>query len=239
MKKKLLVLVAVTMTLTAVKGQVANSDFKPGVSRSSDSNFKPEKGQFILEAGFSPLDVEGNNINLQNGEFRVTYMTSDKLGIRLGLGLNSTSEIDDNGQTGDEWESSTNKATVISFSPGIAYYFEGTERLAPYVGVELNISSLSNNSTVEARDFKQITYNEGDLFNQFGGFVFGGFDYYFAKRLYIGAEIGFGFESRSLKNMIIETTANGKTETMEPKNKVESTSFGTRFNPSLRLGWVF
>ncbi|MDR0756796.1 MAG: outer membrane beta-barrel protein [Tannerella sp.] len=239
MKKNLLVLVAVAMTLTAVKGQVVESEIKPGVSQPAGSDFKAEKGQFILEAGFSPFEAEGNSINLQKGQIRATYMASDRIGIRLGLGLSSFSQNDDNGKTAEEWSSSTDKASMVSFSPGIAYYFDGAERLAPYVGVEVTISTVSTTSITEARDFKQITYNEGGLFNQFGGALLGGFNYYFAKHLFAGAEIGLGFESNSLKNPVIETTEEGKTATVEPKNKVDQFSIGTRFNPSIRLGWVF
>ncbi|MDR2041971.1 MAG: outer membrane beta-barrel protein [Tannerella sp.] len=226
MKKYLFVLVAVTMMLTAVKGQTGNG-------------FKPEKGSFSLEVGFSSLDTDSASISIPKGQIRGVYMVSDNLAFRLGVGIDTDSKSDDNGQTEDEWIHSTKRSTKISFTPGIAYYLSGTERLAPYLGAELLISVDSKNSITEGRNFKQIIRNEGELFNTFGIGVFSGFNYYFAKHLYAGVEVGLGIKLKSLNNTVIETTQGGSTATVEPKDKVNKTAFGTEFNPAIRLGWVF
>jgi outer membrane protein W len=226
MKKCLIVLVAVAMMPTAVKGQTGNG-------------FKAEKGGFSLEVGLSSLDTDSASISIPKGQIRAVYMVSDKLAFRLGIGVEAKSDNDDNGMTGDEWVQSTKRSTKISFTPGIAYYLSGTERLAPYLGAELLIASESKNSTTEGSNFKQIIRNEGELFNTYGIGVFSGFNYYFAKRLYAGVEVKFGVKLESLKNTVTETTTGGTTSTAEPKNKVSKTAFGTDFNPAIRLGWVF
>jgi opacity protein-like surface antigen len=229
--KKYLIVLTVAAAI-AVAGGVQECSAQNG-------SVKPEKGSFALEVGFSPFDVEGNNILLHNGEVRGIYSISDKIGIRVGLGLGASMESDDNGQSGDEWTKMTSRATRIALSPGIVYSFAGTDKLSPYIGGEIVFATLTANTTAEGRNFKTVTKNEGDLFNTFGLGVFTGFNYYFAKNLYIGVEAGLSLENRSLKNMITETTASGMTETVELKNDRSQTTIGMFATPSLRLGWVF
>jgi outer membrane protein W len=230
MKKYLIVLSVIAASAIAGSAQEA---------RAQVSGVKSEQGSFALEVGFSPFELEGNNIQLHNGQIRMIYSVSERIGIRLGLGFAATTESDDNGQSSDEWTRMTTKTNRVELSPGLVYNFDGTDRLTPYIGVEVNFSTLSANTTTEAKDFKQVTKNEGDLFNTVGLGVFSGFNYYFAKNLYIGAEAGLAFENRSLKNSIIETTTSGRTETVEPKNKRSMTGVGVIAMPSLRLGWAF
>jgi hypothetical protein len=250
MKKYLIVLAMITAYVIAGNAQESSvqessvqqgSTFRSGVLQNSTpkSSVKPEKGSLSLEVGFSPLDVEGKNVQLQNEQLRLIYSVSDKVGIRLGIGFDTHTESDDNGQPSDEWTKTTTKTSQVSFAPGIVYNFAGTERLTPYLGVEAVIATRSATTIAEAKDFKQEIRNEGDLFNTFGLGVFSGFNYYFANRLYIGAEVGLALENKSLKNTIIETTTGGRTETVEPKNTGTRTTIGTVVTPSLRLGWAF
>jgi outer membrane protein W len=228
MKKYLLVLAAFAVTATTVN-----------VNGQESGSLKQKAKSYALEVGFSPFALEGDNIYLQNGQVRAIYAVSDKLGIRLGLGFSAVSSSDDNGLTGDAWEQRSDKSTGFKVSPGLVYSLAGTSRLTPYVGVELNFGTTMNTATIEGRDFKQVVRNDGEVFNTIGLGVFSGFNYYLAKNLYAGAEIGIEFESKSLRNTVTETTTSGTTETSEPKNKVSNTAFGTVFNPSIRLGWVF
>jgi hypothetical protein len=225
MKKYLIVLAMITGSVIAGNAQ--------------ENSVKPEQGNLSLEVGFSPLDVEGKNVQLQNEQLRLIYLISDRVGIRLGIGFGTNTESDDNGQPNDEWTKTTTKTSQVAFSPGIVYNFAGTERLTPYLGVEAVIATSSANTIAEAKDFKQEIRNEGDLFNTFAIGVFSGFNYYFAGKLYIGAEVGFALENKSLKNTIIETTSGGRTETVEPKNTGIRTTVGMTVTPSLRLGWAF
>jgi hypothetical protein len=234
MKKYLLVCVAAAMTLTAVKGQTGES-----VKESPKESFKPKKGSIALEAGFSPFAVDGNNIYLQQGQIRAVYTVSEKIGIRLGLGFNTVSASDDNGQVGDAWQSETKNSSAISFSPGLVYSLSGTEKLTPYFGAELVFATSSNTSITEGRNSKTIVRNDGEIFNTIGVGVFSGFNYYFAKNLYAGVELGIEIDNRSLKNMVTETTTSATTETIELKNEVRVTTVETVFNPAIRLGWVF
>ncbi|MDR1408658.1 MAG: porin family protein [Tannerella sp.] len=210
-------------------------------SSAQDGSVKPGKGSFSLEAGFSPFSVTGENIQLHGGQIRAIYSVTDKVGIRLGLGFGVEMVSNDNGQSGDDWRKTTGNFSNISFTPGIIYNFSGTDRLTPYIGGELIFATSSANDVEESRDSKTVTRNlsEDGLFNTFGLGLFSGFNYYLARNLYAGAELGLSLKSYSLKNTVIEATNNGQTQTMEPKDKASLTSLGTVCTPAIRLGWVF
>jgi outer membrane protein W len=209
------------------------------ITSNAQDSVKPGKGSFSLEAGFSPFSTEGENIQLHGGQIRAIYSVTDKIGVRLGLGFNVTSESNDNGQNREYWAKETNSFSSISFTPGIIYSFSGTDKLTPYIGGEVIFATSSANKVEESDDSKTVTRNDGGLFNTLGLGLFSGFNYYFARNLYVGAEIGLSLESYSLKNTVIEATSGGQTQTMEPKDKASLTSLGTVCTPAIRLGWVF
>ncbi|MDR1258940.1 MAG: porin family protein [Tannerellaceae bacterium] len=225
MKKYLIVSALVAVSMTAGMAQ--------------ESSFKPGAGSLTLEVGFSPFNVDGDNIQLSDGQIRGIYSVTDNIGFRLGLGVGMISESNDNAMTEDDWQQITSSTSRISLSPGIIYNFGGTDRLTPYIGAELNFATMSAKMTIESKNSKSIIKNGGDMFSTIGLGVFSGFNYYFARNLYIGAEAGLAFESRSLKNMVTETTANGVTTTDEPKDSNSQTVIGMIALPTLRLGWTF
>jgi hypothetical protein len=202
-------------------------------------SIKPGKGAFLLETGIAPFSEEGS-IQLQEGQIKAVYMTSDKVGFRIGLGFNSLSASEDNGLKDDEKATAKVSASQISFTPGLVRYFSGTEKLSPYIGAELILASESNRTTVEAQDYKQVIKNEGGPVNTFGLGVFSGFNYYFAKTLYVGVEINIALQSKSLKHSTTETTIDGDKETTDPsKDKIKYMEFKTACNPLIRVGWSF
>ncbi|MDR0414358.1 MAG: hypothetical protein LBH84_02975 [Prevotellaceae bacterium] len=202
-------------------------------------SIKPEKGAFLLEAGIAPFAEEGS-IQLQEGQLKAVYMTSDKVGLRIGLGFNSTSASEDNGLKGDEKAKAKTSASEISFTPGLIRYFSGAEKLSPYIGAELILATESNRATMEAEDYKLVIKNDGGLMNTVGLGVFSGFNYYFAKTLYVGAEINISLRSKSLKHSSTETTIDGDKEKSDPpKDKVKYSEFKTTCSPLIRLGWSF
>ena len=206
----------------------------------SAQEFKPQAGSFMLETGFSPFSTSGENIHLQGGEIRAIYLPSDNLGIRLGVGFGSYTDKNDNGETGNSWEETIAKENMFSVSPGVFYMFEGTDRLAPYVGAEFIFASVSNNTTVERENYKLETENTGsDVFNTLGFGIFTGFNYYFSKNIYVGAEIGIDIANTSYKNAVVTTNQNGTISTTESKSDLSSLGLATTFNPSIRLGWAF
>lgn len=234
MKKYLIVFGMIAVS--AIAGSAQDSANK--------SSVKPEKGSIALETGFSPFSVSGDNIRLNDGQIRAVYTVSDKIGIRLGLGFSANSEYYDNGQSKDEWAKTTESASRISITPGIIFNFAGTDKLTPYIGGEIIFATPSTTLVLEQDNSKMSATNASDddgvgVFNTFGVGAFSGFNYYFAKNLYVGAEVGISFTSESLKNTVIKETTNGMTETIELDDAGGSTSFRTGCVPFIRLGWVF
>jgi len=204
-------------------------------------SFKPEAGKLGMELQVSGL----TDVSLQDGmpgvgKLVLTYSFTDEIGFRLGFGFSSESTSDDNGLSAP----ATNRKTETSessfmVSPGIVYSFAGTEKLTPYVGAEFGVGSTSytEEETVNSGsgDVKTKEENTKKNFNAFGLGVFAGFNYYFAKNIYIGAECGLGFSSLSLKKWKITSP----TSTTESKDEISGSAFGVSVNPALRLGWVF
>jgi len=198
MKKYLVALMMFAVT-TAVSAQ--------------EESYKPEAGSFGVEVAVSPLwggvDFQqgleyDNNIA---GQFRVSYSLNDKIGVRLGLGFGTSSTNTDNGESGDALRKTTNSRTNFSILPGFVYSFEGTTKLTPYVGAEFALGSCSTKNVTEAGKVKTTVTNSGNnMFNTFGFNVFTGFDYFFAKNLYVGVEAGIGIDSQKFKNEEISVT---------------------------------
>jgi hypothetical protein len=75
--------------------------------------------------------------------------------------------------------------------------------------------------------------------------LFAGADYYFAKNLSLGAELGFGFLMTSAPDIESESfgtnTTTGAWELQENRLQKQSKSMqvGPTVVPKLRLGWLF
>ena len=212
----------------------------------AQESYKPEAGSFGVEVAFSPLSgmvdfQQGlqydNNIA---GQIKLSYSLNDKMGIRLGLGFGTSSLKTDNGKSGDDLRITENSRTNFSFLPGFTFSFEGTEKLAPYVGAELAFGSCSLKEISEVGKVKTTTTNRGSLFNTFGFNVFTGFNYFFAENLYVGVEAGIGFDSQKFKNEEISVTGDpGWVKPEESTTSRSNSTFGFKVNPILRLGWSF
>lgn len=107
---------------------------------------------------------------------------------------------------------------AFALAPGIEKHFDGTDRLSPYVGVELAYGMMN-------RSFDQEYWGSNDLDNigqlekyivwtqtlsqsvsTIGLNLLTGFDFYLSDALYLGAEAGLGFYSSSVKDMEISST---------------------------------
>ena len=213
----------------------------------AQESYKPEIGSFGVELEVSPfLGVVGFQQGLQfdeniAGQIKGFYVLDQKIGVRLGLGFGRGSGKEDNGESGDDHSKQKISVTSFSILPGITYSFEGTERLAPYVGAEFAIGSCSTKEINTEGKIKETIKNEGDeLFNTFGLNVFTGFNYYFAKNLYVGVEAGIGYDFVKLKHEKEKVKGmDGWKAPEKPKDSVTGSFFGFKVNPILRLGWTF
>ena len=212
---------------------------------------KPKAGSFSLEVGFSPLSLAGDNssVHLPMGNLTGIYSVSDKWGVRLALGFSSIKGDWDNGEEAEDNEVLTFTQSIFSVAPGFTYSFSGTRRLAPYIGGEFMFASATNKYKEKMADYESIETNGEQIYgNLYGGeFPFTaygvnlitGFNYYFAKNIYLGIEVGLGMQGVKAKTTKFEETIDNVTETEDGKIKASGLTFSLYANPQIRLGWAF
>lgn len=205
-----------------------------------ESYNKPETPKFALEVGFTPLQTT-ETITLMGEQIRGTYSINNKIGIRLGLGIASAKANYDDKQADYSKESAA--ISQFSITPGVIYSFIGTNRLTPYVGFELALGTTSNKNTTENRrgnvQVKTVSTNTDGAFNTFGANIFSGFNYYFAKNIFVGVEVGFGATNMAVKKQSVKITTDGSTTTHDTDEVVSAFGVGFICNPAIRLGWAF
>ncbi|MCB2221911.1 MAG: hypothetical protein KQI35_16085 [Bacteroidetes bacterium] len=224
MKNLFLILVMVLFTTIGMKAQ----DIRPAV------------GQVALEVNFTPLSASPIGLNYLKGR----YLMSEDMVFRLGVDIRVHSDKSEpiNGADPDINDERKMSYTQFGLYPGIEKHFGNMERLSPYIGAELGFvtkgskSSYTDNNantTVETKGAWSDGSNRG--FTSIGLNVLAGADFYFAKKIYLGTEVGFGFQSMTMKE--VEVTSGSTTNTTNVK--ASTTDIGFNFNPAIRLGFWF
>ena len=204
---------------------------------SAQENYKPRGGDFSLEVGFAPFGQDIINAGALAGYIHF----SDNVALKIGLKLNTGSDKVDNGETGDKLDIKKSSNFNVSVNPGIVYSFKGTPRLTPYIGAGLGLGFGTHTYKHESGSSTQKRAHcvEGDSFTAGLG-VATGFNYYFAKNLYVGAEVELGFDYTIYFNEKITNTGSGFGSTPAESNYSHTgANFGIGAYPLLRLGWAF
>lgn len=192
---------------------------------------KPELGDFSVEVNFNPFSSSPVNINYLRGR----YFTSETSAVRIGFSL---------GFQNDNPNKDENFNTVeLNIRPGYEWHFAGTDRLSPYVGLELDYALKTSKYTNdnEGAFVSEVTgaWDENGTeqgYSRIGANFIIGADFYVAKRLYIGTEFGYGYQKINDKD--IKVTTDDPDSDLDIKGG-SAAQFGTNFNSSLRLGFVF
>ncbi len=196
------------------------------LEQKAEEDFRPSAGDVSLEVNLLSPFVVGQPIYINY--LRGRYFLSDNMAIRKGLEFNIISSKD----KGDDWEYS-GRVIDFGFYPGIEKHFTVGKRVSPYLGKELGIFNRSTYEYAENEADYEVK-NEDGLFSFHLNLV-GGVDIYIYKGLYLGAELGYGFERVSFKDT--EITTNGSESTIE--NNEVIFRLGDNVNTAIRLGWVF
>ena len=223
-----------------LSSMMANAQMDSTNVESKESNeFKADPGKFIMEIGFSPLSSTYNDVNLMGGQLRGVYVLSERIELKLGLGFGINKENEDNGQSGDAWEATSTRTSNFSINPGFSYTFEGTKKLEPYVGAELGFGLTASKQVNETNGYKQTNKNKIQGLNTFEFLALTGFNYFFAKNIFIGVEVGLGVGANFDKGSYTETVENGKTTKVEDESDTAELEFSPKVVPTMRLGWAF
>ncbi len=229
----------------------------PKQSFSISSDYLQTEGSSSFEISFNPGDIFVNGgyaFSLINSTIRYRHFSSTQKAFRLGFNLNysNASNIiqEKEPSNGDiELRSHTIIYGAI-FMPGIEKHFDVSDRISPYVGVQLKAGFKSTSYVKEFQDAfgkiqtrKYVNYptsigGAGSGYLVAGiGFVTG-VDYYFVKRFYVGAELGIGFQYFSLLNSKYINSNN------DSLNQEHKHGYLIQLSPGLttgniRLGWTF
>jgi hypothetical protein len=207
-------------------------------------DFKPVSGSKTLELQAASPFASGRPFSIDN--IRARYFIADDMAVRVQFGIFVDNDTDQDTAAGKVLK---DRERLFNFNikPGIEKHFEGTDRLSPYVGAELDIAIQSVSSVDESvgpnDNIRTTTVRgtgaKGDGYFRFGVNLVGGADYYISKNLYLGAEVGWGIQSVSLST--IKTELSGFEGATTPKDfeRGGTLSVGTNFIGAFRLGWAF
>ncbi|MCA6408114.1 MAG: hypothetical protein IM575_03220 [Cytophagales bacterium] len=196
-------------------------------------SYKPNAKSFTAEVNFNPFSSSPISINY----LRFRTFVNERQAFRFGvsIGLRNQKAI----------ENVTQSSFEINLRPGYEWHFKGTDRLSPYVGIDADFaiksSSFSDDRTTQTRGSIKSISGAWDPngtergFTRFGANFLIGADYYIVKRLYLGLEIGYGFQVINSADISITPFVG-----TAPTTKGGSTfQLGSNFNSSLRLGFAF
>ena len=171
-------------------------------------------GDKNIELQFAPLG--GSPISVSGISFRT--LLDESSAFRVNLFVGSTTDKSVLAQEGDFSIENpvspilyqTDKTFDFSIRPGYEIHFDGTDRLSPYVGAEIEFALGNTSSEVENWGTNDVdnagepeqyvvwTETAKDKYTRIGVNLVTGFDFYFADNVYLGAEMGFGFSRTNM-----------------------------------------
>lgn len=202
---------------------------------STEQGYKANARNFTFEVNFNPFSSSPISINY----LRFRKFVSSQNAWRLSGSINFRNQ--------KPVENVTQSSFEINLRPGYEWHFLGTERLSPYVGFDVDFAVKSSSYS----DDRTVTQNQGSIssisgswdtagtergYTRIGSNVIIGVDYYLIRKLYLGFEIGYGFQLINSTDIIV-TPRNGVPFT--PTKGGTSLLIGPNYNSSIRLGFVF
>ena len=237
-------------------------------------DYKPSKGTVTTEVGLTGgLGNTGVGLfngkfetlvasALPTLKFR--YFLKDNIGLRLGFAIKRSAVKDTPSSTFETSPtptpaptSFTSLTTTINstrflMSIGAEKHFKGSDRLSTFVGADILLGTNKNykeeNGTAttptSTTNTVKITKNSGQRESVFGFGLLTGADYYIAKKVYLGIELGLQMLSINEKDEVVTIensgtgiTTNSNTTTDTPDRN--SFSFDTQMNGGIKIGYQF
>ncbi len=197
--------------------------------------------------------LEGNiNYDATNGiswtapNVRARYFVNDNLAARVQLGLGSSSDKTNyyEGGTGTGTGYNTDKASSWVAQIGAEYHIAGTDKMSPYFMGAVNFGGGSTSSKGENNDgsnyMADMTYKSKTSSSSIGLGIGAGMDYYIAENMYLGLELGWGWNKGTDKGGSTSFTTGGTTIETDIKGAGSSSGMGTgAMNTAFRIGWRF
>lgn len=188
----------------------------------ANAQYVAEKGDIQTSIEFRPFNNGGNEMFANGIGVNGTYFFTDKDAVRVGLDFSS-----DSGKYGDV----KNSDFTFGFTVGYENHFKTYDRVDLFAGIEAGFGTR----TIKY-DGKKV--NGG--YTQFGVDVFTGINFYVYKKLFIGAELGLGYNHYNYnKYQVYDDGSEYQVleEEYDPKSSNNTIKFFT--NPALKIGWTF
>ncbi|MCA4898075.1 MAG: hypothetical protein ACK514_07080 [Bacteroidota bacterium] len=200
----------------------------------TEQGYKARAKNITAEVNFNPFSNAPISINY----LRLRTFVNNQQAFRIGFSVSAKNQ--------KQIEDVTQSSFEISLRPGYEWHFAGTDRLSPYVGFDADItfksSSYSDDRPAGTRGNTKSISGAWDVngnergFTRFGANFLIGADYYVVKRLYLGLEIGYGFQVVNSSDISV-TLYSGTAPA--PAKGGSTFQLGPNFNSALRLGFVF
>ncbi len=238
-----------------VVGQItAQKDKASSLLVSETADYKATAGSHSLEINFNPANIfanaQNNQFGLFNGAIKYRKFSDDTHAFRLLVGLSYLNQSivtqQEDRDNGDLELRDHIKIFGLTFQPGFEKHFDITPRVSPYVGMEALMRYRTTNYISEYQD-SQIIYQEswrndpsaaGAGYILLGGGLIAGVDYYFAKKLYIGLEVGYGLVYTKFLDVYHEDE-NDSSADYDHKTGSLLGGFPYLTTGNFRIGWVF
>lgn len=193
-----------------------------------------------------------DGLNWQEPTLRFRYFVNEEIAARLQIGLGDglgtpmgeTNRFYENlDGTGGEGTQEINRMSW-NLQLGGEYHFAGTKKFSPYGFAGVNLGGGSFNETWDQTDGADYVQGlTGEItagFSRIGAVGGLGMEFYPVENIYVGLELGIGFNSLSYNDTEVSTTftAGGQSSTNTQITARGGESYlGT--HAALRIGWRF
>ena len=232
--KKLFTIVAISFFAISTYAQDDVSDsYKP--HDDIVGGYKPCEGSITTEVSLSGgLNTTKFELNTSGAKFR--YFLEEDIALRLGLNVGSKKEVTIAGLDPNV-VTTTDKSSNFAITLGVEKHFTGSDRLSTYAGADLVIGSASTNlqSINQNGNYNKTS---GGVGSSFGVRLLTGADYYIAKKVFLGVEVGLSFLSGKGKDFVVENKI-GNVVTTVTSEGAKRFDIVTAVFGGVRLGYQF
>ncbi len=219
-----------------------------------DKNYKPVPGTITAEVGLGG-GLNNANFTLNSGStgspsregvLRFRYFNSADLGFRVGFAVrNDKNEAKTaTGIPTNEFATTVVKGNGFEINVGVEKHLTGTNRLSTYIGGDIlfGMKRYAYDVNYSNGDYVQITNSNGSGLrsaNTIGLRLITGADYYIARKLYLGTEVGINIVSGKTKKDVYKTKT-GSVVTETPNGEPGKTfNITPAIITGIRIGYQF
>ncbi len=212
--------------------------------------YKPTKGTVTTEVGVAG-GLGETSVGLNEGIAKFRYFLKDNIALRLGLGFSSSNTESTSVAIAPATVTTTTitKLSNRNFSLGAEKHFNGSDRLSTFIGADLLIgfNGASRTETDSDGPFYNISGANGLVAgSNRAGSIFGirlvtGADYYIAKKLYLGVEVGLEYLSGTADavSTSIKLTPTGPTTETNVASEGKISGTNTNIVGGIKIGYQF